>query len=227
MTFTTAQQEIFDAYEAAKDANGYAVLKTPAGKSFTRWYQTAFRMVRKVEGLSASASGGRVTIYPTAETRLTELARGYAARQMEDWRRSMFNADKQAEIIKALKSLFRKFPEIKAVALASFAWKPYLGPLTKALEEPKINKACPLYKQYEAAKKVAPEAIALFRMGDFYEVFYQDAEVCSRTLGLTLTTRNKASEAPVPMAGFPYHQLQGYVNKLVASGFRVSVNDPA
>jgi len=88
----------------------------------------------------------------------------------------------------------------------------------------------PMMKQYEEAKAASGEAILLFRMGDFYELFHEDAKTAARVLGLTLTSRDKG-ENPIPMAGFPHHQLEGYLAKLVRSGFRVAVceqvEDPA
>ncbi|MEQ1825459.1 MAG: DNA mismatch repair protein MutS [Pirellula sp.] len=88
----------------------------------------------------------------------------------------------------------------------------------------------PMMKQYEEAKAASGDAILLFRMGDFYELFHEDARTAARALGLTLTSRDKG-ENPIPMAGFPHHQLEGYLAKLVRQGFRVAVceqvEDPA
>ncbi len=81
-----------------------------------------------------------------------------------------------------------------------------------------------MMRQYEEAKAACPDAILLFRMGDFYEVFHDDAKTCARVLGLTLTSRDKG-ENPIPMAGFPYHQLEGYLAKLIRQGYRVAVCD--
>lgn len=88
----------------------------------------------------------------------------------------------------------------------------------------------PMMKQYEEAKAASGDAILFFRMGDFYELFHEDAKTAARALGLTLTSRDKG-ENPTPMAGFPHHQLEGYLAKLVRQGFRVAVceqvEDPA
>ena len=65
----------------------------------------------------------------------------------------------------------------------------------------------------------------LFRMGDFYELFYDDAEVAAQVLGLTLTSRDKTSANPIAMAGFPYHQLDTYLQKLIHAGFRAAICD--
>ena len=82
--------------------------------------------------------------------------------------------------------------------------------------------ATPMMQQYEDAKVACGEALLLFRMGDFYELFFEDAKTAARVLGLTLTSRDKG-ENPVPMAGFPYHQLESYLSKLIASGLRAAV----
>lgn len=88
----------------------------------------------------------------------------------------------------------------------------------------------PMMRQYEEAKAASGDAILLFRMGDFYELFHEDAKTAARVLGLTLTSRDKG-ENPIPMAGFPHHQLDSYLAKLVKQGFRVAVceqvEDPA
>ena len=80
----------------------------------------------------------------------------------------------------------------------------------------------PMMQQYHDAKQVAGDAILLFRMGDFYELFHEDAKTCARELGLSLTSRDKG-ENPIPMAGFPHHQLDQYLAKLIARGFRAAV----
>lgn len=82
----------------------------------------------------------------------------------------------------------------------------------------------PMMRQYEEAKAACGDALLLFRMGDFYELFHEDAKTCARVLGLTLTSRDKG-ENPVPMAGFPFHQLEGYLAKLIRQGYRVAVCD--
>ncbi len=77
-------------------------------------------------------------------------------------------------------------------------------------------------KQYEEAKRACPDALLLFRMGDFYEMFDDDAKTAARVLNLALTSREKGENA-TPMAGFPYHQLESYLGKLIAAGFRAAV----
>src|SRR5207244_3645059 len=76
--------------------------------------------------------------------------------------------------------------------------------------------------QYHDTKHPRDDTLLLFRMGDFYELFYEDAKTASRILGLTLTSRDKG-ENPIPMAGFPYHQLESYLAKLISAGHRAAV----
>jgi DNA mismatch repair protein MutS len=81
----------------------------------------------------------------------------------------------------------------------------------------------PMMQRYLEVKAQHPEALLLFRMGDFYELFYEDAVTAAQVLGLTLTSRDKGSPNPVPMAGFPYHALNGYLQKLVRAGHRAAI----
>ena len=83
----------------------------------------------------------------------------------------------------------------------------------------------PLMKQHNAIKAKYPDAILLFRVGDFYETFGQDAITASRILGITLTKRNSASATALELAGFPHHALDTYLHKLVKAGFRVAICD--
>ncbi|MEX0725542.1 MAG: DNA mismatch repair protein MutS [Planctomycetaceae bacterium] len=84
-------------------------------------------------------------------------------------------------------------------------------------------KLTPMMERYLEVKGQNPGTLLLFRMGDFYELFYDDAQLASRILGLTLTSRDKTSASPVPMAGFPYHALDQYLQKLIQSGQRVAI----
>lgn len=77
-------------------------------------------------------------------------------------------------------------------------------------------------KQYRELKKQHPDTLLLFRMGDFFECFDDDAKTCAEALGLTITTRVYSDEQ-TPMAGFPYHYLDTYLAKLISRGFRVAV----
>jgi len=79
-----------------------------------------------------------------------------------------------------------------------------------------------MMKQYLEAKRVCPEALLLFRMGDFYELFLDDAKIAAQVLGLALTSREKGADG-MPMAGFPHHQLDSYIAKLIAAGYRAAV----
>jgi DNA mismatch repair protein MutS len=83
----------------------------------------------------------------------------------------------------------------------------------------------PLMQQHKAIKAKYPDAILLFRVGDFYETFGEDAVHASRILGITLTKRNNGAAASSELAGFPYHALDTYLHKLVKAGFRVAVCD--
>jgi DNA mismatch repair protein MutS len=79
-----------------------------------------------------------------------------------------------------------------------------------------------MMQQYEEARRACPDALLLFRMGDFYELFYDDARRAAEVLGLALTSREKGENA-VPMAGFPYHQLEAYLAKLIGAGLRAAI----
>src|SRR5438094_6554063 len=79
----------------------------------------------------------------------------------------------------------------------------------------------PMIQHYREAKTRHPGMLLLFRMGDFFELFDDDAQVAARVLGLTLTSRDKQ----IPMAGFPHHQLEAYLRKLLHAGHRVAVCD--
>ncbi|MBN1392369.1 MAG: DNA mismatch repair protein MutS [Sedimentisphaerales bacterium] len=80
----------------------------------------------------------------------------------------------------------------------------------------------PAMKQFARFKQKYPDCILFFRMGDFYETFYEDAKTCSRVCGLALTSRSKGDN-PVPLAGVPYHAVEGYLKKMLQAGFRVAV----
>jgi len=82
----------------------------------------------------------------------------------------------------------------------------------------------PAMQQYKKLKAQYPDAILFFRMGDFYEMFYEDARIASKVLGLALTSRTKG-EGAVPMAGVPYHALDSYLAKMIRAGYRVAICD--
>lgn len=81
----------------------------------------------------------------------------------------------------------------------------------------------PLMRQYHAIKQQAPNALLMFRLGDFYELFYDDAIVAARELEITLTSRNKEKGQPIPMCGVPYHSAESYIARLLARGYRVAI----
>ena len=81
----------------------------------------------------------------------------------------------------------------------------------------------PLMQQYHAVKKQHPGALLLFRLGDFYELFFDDAVVASRILQITLTARNKEKDQAVPMCGVPYHAAENYIARLIRAGHKVAI----
>ena len=81
----------------------------------------------------------------------------------------------------------------------------------------------PLMRQYTAIKKEHPNALLFFRLGDFYELFFEDAVVAARELQITLTSRNKEKGVAIPMCGVPYHSAEGYIGKLIRRGFKVAI----
>src|SRR5512136_1128517 len=81
----------------------------------------------------------------------------------------------------------------------------------------------PMLKQYQQIKAQYPDVVLVYRMGDFFEMFYDDAKLASEVLGLTLTKRNHGREGDVPLAGFPHHQLEPYLAKMTRAGYRVAV----
>jgi DNA mismatch repair protein MutS len=82
-----------------------------------------------------------------------------------------------------------------------------------------------MIKQYLSIKQQYPDTILFYRMGDFYEMFFEDAEKASRLLEITLTSRNKKEETPVPMCGVPYKAAQGYIARLINQGHKVAICD--
>lgn len=86
-----------------------------------------------------------------------------------------------------------------------------------------MNKETPLSKQYNSIKVKYPDTILLFRLGDFYETFNEDAVITAKVCGITLTKRNNGTDGETPLAGFPHHQLDAYLPKLVKAGYRTAV----
>ena len=83
----------------------------------------------------------------------------------------------------------------------------------------------PLMRQYHAIKQQVPHTLLMFRLGDFYELFYEDAVVAAKDLEITLTSRNKDKGQAVPMCGVPYHAAEGYIARLIQKGHRVAICD--
>ncbi len=101
---------------------------------------------------------------------------------------------------------------------------PTLFPLSKEEKKERRKKAAtPLMRQYWKIKDRHPGALLLFRMGDFYETFEEDARIVSDVLGITLTKRSNGAADDVPLAGFPHHALDQHLPKLVQAGYRVAV----
>jgi DNA mismatch repair protein MutS len=101
------------------------------------------------------------------------------------------------------------------------------------MNKPKVNniKLTPMLKQYMDIKNEHPDRLLLFRMGDFYETFFDDAKILAESAKVTLTTRNKNSDHPVPLAGVPHHAIQTYLTRLLEAGHTVAIceqtEDPA
>src|SRR6478672_10387775 len=81
----------------------------------------------------------------------------------------------------------------------------------------------PLMRQYAAIKKQHPNALLFFRLGDFYELFFEDAVIAAKELQITLTSRNKEKDQAIPMCGVPYHAAEGYLSKLLRKGFKAAI----
>src|ERR1700732_5335210 len=94
-----------------------------------------------------------------------------------------------------------------------------------------VSRVTPLMEQYVEIKAANPDCLLFYRMGDFYELFFEDAEAASRALGIVLTKRGKHRGADIPMCGVPVHRADEYLHRLIALGHRVAVceqlEDPA
>lgn len=100
--------------------------------------------------------------------------------------------------------------------------------LTINFENPEVETLSPILKQFLELKKKHPDALLLFRCGDFYETYMQDARDSSKVLGITLTRSSKSKDPdgkPLEMAGFPYHALDIYLPKLIRAGLRIAICD--
>ncbi|MDD4338006.1 MAG: DNA mismatch repair protein MutS, partial [Firmicutes bacterium] len=88
-----------------------------------------------------------------------------------------------------------------------------------------MSKPTPMISQYRELKRRCPDAILMFRLGDFYEMFMEDAEIASRELGIVLTSREVGSGNKMPMCGVPHHAVDEYIATLVRSGHKVAIAD--
>ena len=88
---------------------------------------------------------------------------------------------------------------------------------------PDTSQHTPMMRQFLAIKEAHPDELLFYRMGDFYELFYRDAEIAAPVLDITLTSRGKSAGEPIPMAGVPYHAAESYIAKLVRAGVSVAI----
>ena len=109
----------------------------------------------------------------------------------------------------------------------STAFAPDADSLPPAKVRPSSGKAdaalSPAMRQYQQFKAQHPGYVLFFRMGDFYEMFWEDAQLAARTLGVALTSRNKGAPDEIPMAGVPFHAVEGYLRKMIAAGHKVAI----
>lgn len=91
------------------------------------------------------------------------------------------------------------------------------------IPDPELTQHTPMMRQFLAIKAAHPDELLFYRMGDFYELFFRDAEIAAPVLDITLTSRGKSAGEPIPMAGVPYHAADGYLAKLVRAGFSVAI----
>src|SRR5580765_7678813 len=113
---------------------------------------------------------------------------------------------------------------------------PSQDPSTAAIppRAPSPDKLSPAMRQYQQFKAQYPGYVLFFRMGDFYEMFWEDAKTAAKTLGVTLTSRSRGglgAEDAIPMAGVPFHAVDGYLRRMIAAGHKVAIceqmEDPA
>ena len=102
--------------------------------------------------------------------------------------------------------------------IANYQFRDY-----KITDSSMAEPSTPLMRQYAAIKKEHPTALLFFRLGDFYELFFDDAVLAARELQITLTSRNKERGVAIPMCGVPYHAAEGYISKLIRRGFKVAI----
>jgi len=92
-----------------------------------------------------------------------------------------------------------------------------------SLKKPPLEDETPMMQQYQSIKRDHPDSILFFRMGDFYEMFNEDAKIASRVLEISLTSRNKNKSNPIPMCGIPHHSANLYISKLIKSGRKIAI----
>src|SRR5947209_17791660 len=88
---------------------------------------------------------------------------------------------------------------------------------------PDLASLSPAMRQYQQFKQQYPGYVLFFRMGDFYEMFWEDARAAAKTLGVALTSRNKGAADEIPMAGVPFHAVENYLRKMMAAGHKVAI----
>lgn len=111
----------------------------------------------------------------------------------------------------------------EATTIADAPPTPPVDPPTAASAAPALS---PAMKQYQDFKKKHPGYVLFFRMGDFYEMFWEDARLAARVLGVTLTSRSRGgvdAEDAIPMAGVPFHAVEGYLRRMIAAGHKVAI----
>ncbi len=88
-----------------------------------------------------------------------------------------------------------------------------------------MSKTSPMMEQYKAVKAKHPDKLLMFQVGDFYELFYEDAELAAKEMEIALTSRDSGSDNPIPLAGVPVHSLETYLNRLLSKGYKVVICD--
>ena len=94
---------------------------------------------------------------------------------------------------------------------------------SKNLDNDLIGKATPMMSQYLEVKKRHHEYLLFYRMGDFYELFFNDAQIASKELGIALTKRGKLNDKDIPMCGVPFHSVQNYLSRLIKLGYKIAI----
>ena len=99
------------------------------------------------------------------------------------------------------------------------------SPLAESDAELAGPRLTPVMRQYRELKEKFADTVLLFRIGDFYETFEEDAKIISKELEIVLTSRSKIGDNPIPLAGVPYHAIDGYIAKLISRGYKVAICD--